>query len=453
MVFRTVCAILGNGIGLMGLLLLVNAFDEGLSPEASQLLRGPQPPLLPSKNGFYALVGMVAPAGEDPHTWGIRWVEVLSPKLTEDQRNGLDKELKRHALVLRGDRQVLCKPTCLSAARSQRQLIETMLSDNVRLLERNGILYQYPEFENTYHPPFPYTPMVPHEGVSAAHQLLLSRCALLAEHGASALAVEMIVRDMRYAKLVLRARELSLLDKMVFNMRVVRDATLLSELIREHHRSAWSALARLEEHDLLLTHEERAIGNVLGHEIRGTDSFFDWLTPFGRGDDRLTGFLVWAMSSRNATLNMLSNSASAVASVDDTDGEAFVSGLRTLNAQNDRLFALSWRWLYNPMGKWQASNFHQSLIEPYMLRMHDTDGLLRLVALQLDILKKGIARREIPAYLRGPRPGLSDPYSGRPMLWDAARGELYFVPRSERYDKGNPPGILVDGQPRLAVRL
>jgi hypothetical protein len=105
------------------------------------------------------------------------------------------------------------------------------------------------------------------------------------------------------------------------------------------------------------------------------------------------------------------------------------------------------------MGKWQAYNFHQGMLDPYMLRLHDTDGLLRLVALQLDIWRAGIPRKQIPGYLRGTRPGLSDPYSGQPMQWDATRGQLYFVPRSERFDKGNPPGIVVDGQPRLAVSL
>jgi hypothetical protein len=450
---RALCVVLGACIGLVVLVFLLNAFDESLSPEATRLVEGPQPELPPSQNGFYALIGVVAPAEEDPHAWGIRWAETLSPKMADDRRAGLDKGLKRGALALLGDRQVLCKPPCLSAARTRRQVIQTMLSDNARLLARNNIVYQYPGFENTYHPPFPHAPTIPFEGISAAHQLLLSRCALLAEGGAPARAAEMIVRDLRYARLVLGARTLSLLDKMVFAVRAARDATLLSEIVMEYRGAVLPGVAHLREEDLLLTHEERAIGNMLSHEVRGMTSFFDWLTPSGRGDDRLTGFVVWAMSSRNATINMMSRSVAGVATVDDQDGEAFISGLRKLNAENEQFYALSWRWLYNPMGKWQAYNFAEGLLEPYMLRMHDTDGLLRLVALQIDILRKGIRRKEISAYLRSTGPAVSDPYSDRPMQWDEARRQLYFAPRSDRYDKGNPPGAVVDGQPRVAVTL
>lgn len=58
-------------IAVVGLLLVVNAFDEDLRPETRRVLE-PASDLQSADNGYFVIVGFHAPSGEKPHEHGQR---------------------------------------------------------------------------------------------------------------------------------------------------------------------------------------------------------------------------------------------------------------------------------------------------------------------------------------------------------------------------------------------
>jgi hypothetical protein len=101
--------------------------------------------------------------------------------------------------------------------------------------------------------------------------------------------------------------------------------------------------------------------------------------------------------------------------------------------------------IYNPFGKAIVA-IGTTDWSDYTASMHDRDAILRLVAAQALIVARRASNADVPKVLAQAGSRYHDPYTGAPMRWDAARGELYFEPKSERIKR-----IATDG--RLAVKL
>ncbi len=81
--------------------------------------------------------------------------------------------------------------------------------------------------------------------------------------------------------------------------------------------------------------------------------------------------------------------------------------------------------IYNPIGKLLAAIALPAFAD-YIPRVYDLDGTMRLVALQLEIYNKQLPDSEIPHFLETAGKSFADPYTGKPMQWDAGKRRLYF---------------------------
>lgn len=65
----------------------------------------------------------------------------------------------------------------------------------------------------------------------------------------------------------------------------------------------------------------------------------------------------------------------------------------------------------------------------YIERAHDVEGYRRLLRLQLEALKDGIAPAQMPAWLATQAPALRNPYTLAPMGWEPTTQSLVFAGR------------------------
>ncbi len=75
--------------------------------------------------------------------------------------------------------------------------------------------------------------------------------------------------------------------------------------------------------------------------------------------------------------------------------------------------------------------------------MHDLDGLVRLVALHSEIVAKGVKDEDVPQFFTAADKRYANPWTEKPMQWDAKARQLYFEPQSRRYKDdmtGGRPG-------------
>jgi hypothetical protein len=93
--------------------------------------------------------------------------------------------------------------------------------------------------------------------------------------------------------------------------------------------------------------------------------------------------------------------------------------------------------VYNPVGKVLVENLGELITGPYakyISRVHNLDGQMRLLRVQLDIYHKKVAVSNIRSYLEKSPSDLLDPYRNKPFRWEPTTRELWFEgvnPKSE----------------------
>src|SRR5207253_7981607 len=83
------------------------------------------------------------------------------------------------------------------------------------------------------------------------------------------------------------------------------------------------------------------------------------------------------------------------------------------------------RAIYNPVGKLLVSSNLPQLNASFE-RIHDTDALVRLVALQAEIVAQDVKTDDVAAFSKK----AVDPYTGKPFAWDASTRQLSFEPHN-----------------------
>jgi hypothetical protein len=89
-------------------------------------------------------------------------------------------------------------------------------------------------------------------------------------------------------------------------------------------------------------------------------------------------------------------------------------------------------FFYNPVGNILVGLGAFDYSE-YAFRLHDLAGHARLLELQRRIIEAQVAPQRIPAMLANVGIHLMDPYTGRPMHWDAASASLSFAAHGARF--------------------
>lgn len=434
MTFRGILGGIGNAFkwGLItlamiyGLLLAINAVDEDASPELESLLVLPQIKADPA-NGYLALVGIEAPASEDMVSYGTQWVDTYNAAA---DKGAIEKantsRYKVITLRFRGDEKLLCNPSktpCLPLARERADTWHRLAADNEMLLARQRRLTEFSYFEESYFAPSFDSPL-PYFAASP-RLLALDLIALEAAEGRLEPALAALEARIATDRRVLLGSRM-LITAMIASSWLRQDYALLAEIVAAHPKALVAQKARLVRmtEPLEIIEMRTVAGKVMESEFR-TLARWQQVPDYPAA---LLNVMAKPLFKPRATQNIQARyHALLQARIRDFSPEtadAWIAQARQDDQKEIDAF-YSWRFLYNPIAKFGIAAYGRALYEDYVIRLSDLMGVMRLARLQVEIATAGMADAEIPDRIAANKT-LYDPYTGKPMSWDAGKRQLSF---------------------------
>jgi hypothetical protein len=427
-----------RSLALLGLavlvLLVVNAFDEDLAPGVVELLKPAAAEVDDGDNAYYALVGLDAPSGADPHAHGRQLVarmvaeETRRDRVSRAERSRPAQQKLRRLLQATTELEtrqetLRIKPSkylCSRAAqdsclrRVSRNPVEAKraLDENRELLERYRRLLKYPALVETY-VPRDFLGRPPElSAFHGAHNLWLTHVALEFENGNLQAAFADLESDMALLRAALKGTRLSP-TRVGILIALQMDLPLLAEMVVAKPAAAASfkkeiaaALAPLTPAELSWARLEReTLASIVPILQARPGTAYEWVaSPFLK---------------RHATVNRLYAAQKTIYEWNEFSASQDEAMRQRVARANDMLHAPYWTFAYNPVGKWELRDMDLSHYIDVMESYYDLDGLRRLVLLATTLA--GLPAAEIPAAIGKTDPG---------MKWDADRKQVYFEPRS-----------------------
>ena len=425
---------------------LVNSVDVELSADGKALLKFPVLPEPNERNAYVSILGLGAAAEVDPYAQGLK---VLAALKAQDQPGFSKSSAWREELdrgQLKSDKsRPICKPeekSCLELAATKPE-VEKHVAEHQGLLERYRGVRSRPQYVGLY-APAKFDSALPNFGnLTEPQNLALLSAALRANSGDLEGVVAELEAENAFHRRV-AAGGGALIAKMVAVTMLSRDALFVSDLVREKSQAIAPFRARLQALVRPLTPAETELATVLQQE---NAALVNWLSGL-RFDSGLQAMLgnvdlgIWPSLwyRPNQTINLtgayfslartllhapaarLRTDAAAVSEKQRALKAGGISAFLRINRTGERLVELLLEY----------ESTEEQLFLPYVSRIHDLGGLYSLVALQIKLDAAGVREPDaVAAALAGPLGAeFPDPWTGKPMVFDAKRNTVGFETRS-----------------------
>lgn len=411
-------------------------FDEPLNPEARSILTVSSKAIPDAENGYYSIVGFTATPGSDIHAKGIEIVRAFesafqrNPALEEfDQKPLLGPEL-----LVSGEVPEIYKDpkfSCLDYAKKAKKTIDKMFAENRELLDRCHLLYRYQQIEAAGAPalaaPFPhYAP------IRKVHTLVLLGLAGEANSGRISSALHGLKQDTEYWRRILKGSN-DLITKLVAGFIVKENYLFFSELM-SRRKIGPTGITAVNSLMQPLTREETNMSEAMRREFQFQTNAIRRIKRSllkhesnKKGPDWKVQVLLWPFFKVNASINIISPSYKKLIDAAGVPAPEFVTASNQWEQTKKMKFGID--MLYN----WAGAAFHEPIGDrenlkyvKYVARIHDLDGLLRLVSIQFVAYRDKIPIKKMQEFLRNINPRYTNPYTGEPMKWDMEKKCLYF---------------------------
>jgi hypothetical protein len=410
--------------------LAVNAFDENLTPQAASYAE-PRSPVVPGdENGYYAVLGLGAPDGADPVKYARAWLDEsrAAARANRPEQQPADKRAKRPVLCDAG------QTSCLAAAKANPDEVKTQLEAYQEDLARYETLIGYKRYEEVLDFPLRVSTHFPPFGaVTGAHRAYVLRAALAAERGDLEAAIAAMERDIAFQRAMMSGAR-TLLGKMVASAGYWRDLAFVSDLMQSRTAEVRPHLPRLREMLKSPDFPTAGMGAIV-------ESEFAFSKPLLKNpaaapqDDGSAASPVEQLALRflykpNATLNRAAEHLSAVAAAMDLPVNPGSDALMKIYREHSEMTV--WDYIDNPAGNiLRRVAATEDGKEAYgRLRLHDVRAYGRLVALQAEVLAENVDAERVAAFVAQSDARFRDPYTGKPMVWDAGTKRLSFQAQS-----------------------
>jgi len=415
----------------LAVVIAINAFDESLTPQAASYGE-PRSPTVPGDgNGYYALLALSAPDGADGLAYARAWVDEARAAA------GANRAEKRPA-EKRAKRPPTCdasQASCLAEIKARPDDVKAQLDAYQEDLARYESLLGYQRFEEVLDFPLRVnTGFPPYGPVTGAQRAYVLRAALAAERGDAEAAIAAIERDIAFQRVMMTGAR-TLLGKVVASADYWRDLAFLSDLMQSRTADVRPHLPRIRE--MLKASEFPAAGMTAVVE-----SEFAFRKPLLRNpiapyqEDGTPPSAVEKVAMRllyksNATLNREVEHLAAVAAAMDLPVNQGSEALTKILSESGGM--TTWEYIDNPVGNiLRRVAATEDGKEAYgRLRLHDVRAYSRLVALQAEVLAANIEAERVAAFVAQSDARFHDPYTGKPMEWDAGTKRLSFQAQSQ----------------------
>lgn len=420
---------------LIGLLLAFNALDENPSQEVQALLVIPQIKADPG-NGYLALVGSVAaPANEDFVEYGKQWVDAFNAASDKSAIAAASTRFPSQSIKFVGDEKLLCNPVktpCLALASEHAAEWRKLAADNDMLLARQHRLLEFTHFKTSYFPPHYESPL-PAYSTDAVRQLMLDMIALDAVEGRVESALVAMEAHITFDRRVLLGSG-DLLMAMVSASWLRQDYALLAEIVATRSKAITAQKTRMEQ--MTSPFEIEQVRSIIAKVLEGEFRYMARVISVSQDAPDLQSELGWAGNilqrpffKMHATQNLKAHRYTGILKrireFTPEQADLFMAQMQQdAQTANDDVMQ-SWRVLYNPVGK-ILSGISEPNYGSYILRLSDMMGITRLARLQFELVAENKSDADISARIAADK-ALYDPYTGRPMSWDAGKRQLYFT--------------------------
>lgn len=432
----------GSGIlvfavaGLVG----VNAIDESLSPEAQKLLAVSNSTIKDEDNAYFAVWGMTAAEGADPHAVGRRIAQVLL-----DKRSGPDwiispaaYESEIRKLKVSTEVAKLCAPAeqdCYAKLAAATVRAEALAGDHKTLLERYGALRRYKGYFDTT-PPHVVNPIVPWKDFSDIAELDMVLAIDQVKRGDIAAGIARIESGVATNRMLLASPE-HLMIKMIGARNLHRYITALVALTGDYPGTADVALERIDKLLAPLSPEERNLQIAMGYEFKEAHKYIGDLASTERAWEQLgmdVPFPPWLLMrflQPKATANVYASMVVEDQRLIALPADRLIAELpRHQQKRVAALASLQGFSLLNPVGR-SALGLGLENHDGHLLRLHDLDARLRLAALAVEIRARKLAPKAIGAFVASTAAPAVDPYTGKAFYWDEEKRELSSTSREK----------------------
>ncbi len=405
----------------------INFLDEDLDPRAVAYGKPRAPAISDAENGYYAMLAMGASDGSDGMAHARAWLAEVRAAAREGRAARLpeSKQAKRPEL---------CDPreaSCLGIVAGKSAELEHQLAQFKEDLARYEALIAFKRFEEVLDYAIgPQSDLPAYQHLARAQRAYLIRIASYLEAGRVEEAITALERELEWQRVFLTQSRL-LVSKMVAVAGYWRNLVFITNLLDAKSADLAPFLPRLQAMLKPLDDAVRAFPRVMETEFAFTMTGYGQLgTDISDIWQEAGWYSGWKalLYKPNATINHAYRYYSTLAaSVLDAPAYRVIPEWESFaKIWHDLPW---WRRIYNPVGKVLLSvampDWHD-----YPLRVHDLDALNRLVAVRAALLAAGVTPEQVPAAIAKTDARLHDPYTRKPMAWDAVRKRIYFEPGS-----------------------
>lgn len=410
---------------LLAALLLLLWPDEKLHPTAAAWLAPASVPIADEENLFFALLGITAPLGQDPHTSGERQLQDLLQQWQQAEAEGDDPQ-QRAEQVMERRTPLGISGVCNWAQESCWQLIDLQpepffatLADHQPWLQRYRNLHHYRHFHDPL-PPLLIT-LPPHYGeLVQLQQLLHLELALRFASGDAVEVLAILEAEFQFSRMLL-AQSNTLVAKVVALRLFSNGLHLLSALLDlpEPSPLLYHTITNLPP----LNRAERSLEAALRSEFRG---HAEQLLHLGSEASTTLPLPAWLTQAilpykPHAIINRSWPSYADLTQLAQLD---YASGKALRGAPHPYQQPAWWEWIYNYSGIVIAQIATPDLAR-YALLPHEVNGLLTLLHLKAELRSS----EQQPSDLHHPRlPHSSHPYTGQPVEWHPETRHLRYTP-------------------------
>ena len=333
----------------------------------------------------------------------------------------------------------LCDPStvyCIDTYLAQQSEIIRLVNANKNVLENYRELAFLDDFAMTLTPDLE-APVPPSKHLVLAQRLRHASLAVRAQRSKPSQIAEELVQDLELTRRLL-AQSDHLIYKMTAAVMVVRSLHLISQI-----SDAWPKIAEsVAEHPAMIsaiTAQELSLASSLCSEFRLLSSVFlrrDQVAGIADIDSVALGTLSTLAYKPNATVNLAFADLNGTlekldALAPDEFGKRFAKHAAE-RASNQRPGALDHflTWPWNPIGHILVQ-VARPQYERWYTRLYDLEGLRRIVAMKLLVVKHALGDEQIKQIVADRIDGLSDPYRDAPLVVNFDRRTLSFQALSE----------------------
>lgn len=433
---------------LIVVVLAINATDVPLSDAAQSAMRVPPPPPPSERNGYVDSLGLAAPDGMSAYEAGLK-VLSAGPKGEAWKRRSVGEQM----------------PSCwreefacihLSSAGS---VLRTLFEAERVFLDRYRAMQAKPEFADLWPgADSPDDPIPGYQDFLVGLRLTLVEAALRFNAGDRAGAIDIVEREKAFFRRVATGSR-SLIQKLIAFAAISRAELFAAELARRlpvGDKALWQKLERVVQP---LSAVELDVTGALRFEhaqgvkfrqtrrfVRHSDATYESFAAFGLPSARPWWDALWPYLYRpHYNTNHYVARTDLLLRAGDVPASDFLRTVDALAVQAEALLPAEWaRWFINPIG-WGHYNLGSRVDETdYFGRAHGLAAMQTLVRLQVRLRAEGardpdLVRRAIAGPLGK---ALSNPFDGRPAMFDEASGTIgfevpeRFLPAGVRFSTG-----------------